>query len=275
MGLRLPHPPNLMKGATALAKGIYKYSGAQQMGSDAYWAATHPIDRLTGKGRAANQTMMYPGPLGGAGAMIALGPGSSYRRKLMEKLGGTIPARMALDRADASMLLMRNEKPGEDFLKLFSPYSGEAKPGGRYTLPATNKQGAYVDDRVAIIQDPKTGTMFAAPNALHGDLMDYVHDNIPGFPASYPKWFQHELYNATPELNAPARLMHGLDPRKDTELATYSRAKLIGKLRDVGIKVDKATKAPSYRQRLAAPSANKAMADMLAEVLKKSSKHKR
>lgn len=34
----------------------------KQSVSDAYWSVTHPIDRLTGKGRAKDQAMIWPGP---------------------------------------------------------------------------------------------------------------------------------------------------------------------------------------------------------------------
>lgn len=57
----------LSKGATAPLKryadytrAVGKYSGLTQMGSDAYWSATHPLDRITGKGRAAEQRMEVP-----------------------------------------------------------------------------------------------------------------------------------------------------------------------------------------------------------------------
>lgn len=35
---------------------------ARQMASDAYWSITHPLDRLTGKGRATNGQMQWVGP---------------------------------------------------------------------------------------------------------------------------------------------------------------------------------------------------------------------
>lgn len=258
----------------SLGRAVIKASGLPQMGSDAYWAFTHPLDRLTGKGRASNPTMAYPGPLGSVSSAIMLGPGSSFRSQLAKKLQSTIAARMALERADSSMLLLNKDNPAEAFLSLFRPFEGKAQPGKRYLLKdVQNKHGASVSDRIAMIQDPKTGTIFAAPNVLHGDLIDHVADLLPGMPRSYPKWFQHELYDATPEYNAPARLLFGLDPRKDTELATYARAKLVGKLKQAGIGIDKASKRRSYRDRLAAPNANKAMADMLNEVLRRGSKH--
>lgn len=35
-------------------------TGASKLASDAYWSFTHPVDRLTGKGRAAHQSMSVP-----------------------------------------------------------------------------------------------------------------------------------------------------------------------------------------------------------------------
>lgn len=226
-----------------------------------------------------------PGLATGVGAAITLAPGSPFRAKLARKLASPGPggqlrprhgaAEDALDKADSSMILLENQRPSENFMSLFRPFEGEARPGKRYYLKdARPKHGATVEDRVAIIQHPESGTMFAAPNLIHGDLIDYVNEALPGkFPQSYPRWHQHELFDATPDINAPARLMHGMNERRDTEIATYARAKLIGKLHKAGIKTGMAKKAPSYRERLSRPIANQEAAALLREILNRGSKH--
>lgn len=43
-----------------VARTADRLTGASQLASDAVWSFTHPVDRLTGKGRAANQQMAVP-----------------------------------------------------------------------------------------------------------------------------------------------------------------------------------------------------------------------
>lgn len=48
-----------------LAGWLADKSGGKQLASDAWWSVSHPIDRITGKGRAANQRMEVAwGPAG-------------------------------------------------------------------------------------------------------------------------------------------------------------------------------------------------------------------
>lgn len=59
---RLPEFPDLPGLAAGLAKAVYESQVEQPLG-DMYWSLTNPIDRIAGRGRAANPILGYP--LGG------------------------------------------------------------------------------------------------------------------------------------------------------------------------------------------------------------------
>lgn len=53
-------PVHSGKGLVDAIRLADRATGASKLASDAYWSFTHPVDRLTGKGRAAHQSMEVP-----------------------------------------------------------------------------------------------------------------------------------------------------------------------------------------------------------------------
>lgn len=64
MGVKLPpHRQGNSNLFAAIARKAIELSGARQMASDAAWSATHPIDRLMGRGRAQGRPFILNGKL--------------------------------------------------------------------------------------------------------------------------------------------------------------------------------------------------------------------
>lgn len=187
-----------------------------------------------------------PGISTGASAAIALAPGMLAKSLKL----GISPAARAQAAAwnrqvDSNVVPFSRDIRGVLDHVLQAP-GARVKEGGFYGTPGFKGEfGQFVDDRTAIIQDPRTGTMFAAPGAIHGELITHVKRMYPQF-GNVPKWMQHEVY-------APSNFGHGLDPIParimfdltkqgfpggDTLRATVVRAKLMQALAQAGVKQD-------------------------------------
>lgn len=233
-------------------------TGIPQQVSDAKWSVTHPIDRLTGKGRAANQSMVM---VGGTPLRAALGLSNTAR--------GAAAARAMNDLADMPTLPLTRDI--RDLLPQMLPKAkpGQLRRGEANMIDAESRFGEFVGDRTAILQDPETGTMFVAPGVLHADLVHAVEKQFPEFRSRGTRgWMQHEVYDEHPGYGPagarepiPARIMHGDvggnvrfgEVAKDTPAATIARARLLQKLQQQGlvgdVKAAQAARERMLRQR--------------------------
>lgn len=57
---RLPRVSNPLKRTPELLEALAQIVDPRPMISDAYWSVTHPVDRIMGRGRAANPQLAYP-----------------------------------------------------------------------------------------------------------------------------------------------------------------------------------------------------------------------
>ena len=189
-----------------------------------------------------------PGISTGASAAIALAPGMLAKSL---KLGISPAARRQAaawnKQVDSRVVPFDRDIRGVLGKVLQDPSKG-VREGGYYSIPDFKGEfGAFVDDRTAIIQDPVTGTMFAAPGAIHGELINHVRQAYPQFRKADPRgWMQHEVYAPT-DFGAgldpvPARMMFDLTApghrKGDTLRATVARARLMQALAGMGVKQD-------------------------------------
>lgn len=277
--------PNRYRGGIS-GRGIAKALAKRMFNRPLYTKGDPMADvRMGASGAYQDQVKPFvdfarrPGIGTGLGAGMVAIPGF---RGVNRKIGGKLMlGEHRLKQANANRVDFGNQMSGpnplQPFLDALPEFTGKVRPGRTYKIPNfRSKLGVSVDDRVAIIQDPQTGAMFAAPGALHGELIEKMASTgklpVSKDPA---KWMQHEVFSAMEDINVPSRILWGLNENLDNRMSTMARMRLLGNLSKAGIKAGKATKAPSYRERLAAPGANKAMANMLAEVLKRKVPHKR
>ena len=232
-----------------IAKGVDRVVGA----SDSLRAVSGAIPRLRSGPRGPAADLPTRGELGdaalalagntpqgkGVGGMVALGPRIVRLRNtlgLPKGAPGIRAAREMNELADTPMLPLRRDAR-EDIGRLVEQ------------VPVKSKFGQFVDDRTAIIQDPKTGRMFSAPGAIHGELIEQVVRQHPEFSRLGPRgWMQHEVYAGAPafvkgEAPIPPRMMLGGvaghtrfgEAPIDTPAATIKRATVISALVKAGL----------------------------------------
>lgn len=231
--------PSLMTDVRAGARGAYEAQAKPFVDF-----ARRP-GVMTGAGAAA---VALPVPYMAKALKLALNPAG---RKQAAAFNKQVDSRIVPFSRDIRSVLQR---------VLEDPSKG-IRDGGFYSTPGFKGEfGSFVEDRTAIIQDPITGTMFAAPGAIHGELIKHVAQKYPQFARGNPqRWMQHEVY-------APTDFGHGLDPvparmmfalakqghavDADTLSATVSRARLMQALAKMGVKQDDGI-AKSLESRLA------------------------
>jgi hypothetical protein len=234
-------------------------------------------------GAALNQFRTNPGFGTGANAFLGMGGGGAAVALPFGKYKG-LKNVMALNnlnrKADASQVL-RSGPIGEESLRDVQAmlekaplYTGGATRKGRlYQLdPKTvRRSGGYTRDdvRMAIIQDPESGVMFASPGDFHhGELMSAAFNtgyrNRKAVPArgrntradapkgDYDAWFQHEIWgpqklpvlgkdipgkvnwhiptSSSPQSSFARR--GAVNP--DTRAATFGRMRLLRDLKKIG-----------------------------------------
>jgi hypothetical protein len=223
-------------------------------------SAFAPFMEFATNPNAQNLLMAMLSAPGTSGA-VALGhPKGAWGKALRKTLdlahdeGGMKAGKEFEDLANKNMLPFTHDIRSQ-LLNMLPDTSKGIKRGGIHKVPATSNHGVFVDDRTAIIQDPESGTMFAAPGVIHGDLIKHVNENYEGFPTGFQDWLQHEVYSPTkftehdPEV--PARLMFGgVNGRLDTPQATISRAALVKRMREVGINTGNPSELSNVRKSL-------------------------
>lgn len=222
-----------LSGASSILRGI---AGATTgMGS-----VRNPRDLL---GREANAAAALAGVApGGGGQAVALGPRIVKLRNVLGLPKGGAGIRAAREMNElADMPMLPLTKDIRDLLEKVLPDTGQGvKRGGAHRVPAQSKHGQFVTDRTAIIQDPETGTMFAAPGTLHADLIDYVTKHHPEFARGPQGYLQHEVYAGAPafakgQAPVPPRVMLEQNAHRDTPAATIARARLLDNLQKLGV----------------------------------------
>lgn len=252
-------PANSWGAATTIARAANTLSGASEIAKGLAGATTGmgsvrtPRDLLGREVRAAS-ALAGIAPTGG-GQAVALGPRIVKLRNVLglpKGAAGIRGAREMNELADMPMLPLTRDIRGTLDKVLPDTRAGIQK-GGVYRVPAQSKFGQFVQDRTAIIQDPETGTMFAAPGALHADLIAYVKKNHPSFARGDTAYLQHEVYAGAPAFAKghapiPPRVMFsGIagnsgfgEPIRDTPRATIARARLLDNLQKMGVLGDMA-----------------------------------
>lgn len=238
---------SVLRGADALtgASSILKGLAGATTGMHTVRSPRDLVGREAGAAAALAGVSPTPG-----GQAVALGPRIVKLRNVLglPKGGAGIrEAREFNELADMPMLPLTKDIR-ELLTKVLPDASTGVRKGGAHRVDARSKFGEFVQDRTAIIQDPETGTMFAAPGALHADLIDYVKRHHPEFDRGPRGFMQHEVYGPTPAYvrggdPIPARVMFGDitghagfgERIKDTPAATISRARLIQNLQQMGV----------------------------------------
>lgn len=250
-----------------MPSGMGRSFGSALRGLDALTGASSILKGLAGA-TTGMHTVRTPGDLVGreagaasalagiaptpGGQAVALGPRIVKLRNVLglpKGAGGIRAAREMNELADMPMLPLTRDI--RDLLeKVLPEASAGVKRGGAHRVPAKSKHGAFVTDRTAIIQDPETGTMFAAPGVLHADLIDYVTKHHPEFARGPKGYLQHEVYGphegygpAAMREPIPARVMFsGIagnsgfgEPIRDSANATIARARLLDNLQKLGV----------------------------------------
>lgn len=219
---------------------------AQQVAKAGYQASPlAPYMNFTTKPSVGNlllAALSTPAGAGGAAPAVAITTKATALRKALGLANTGRDAAIAREfaqAADIPMLQLRND--ARDLVLKATPEAKHGvQPGGIYRIPATSEHGQFVDNRLAILQDPKTGTMFLAPKVIHADMIRYIKQHLPQFDRGPAGYLQHEMYageQIMPGVHTPPRWMTGAGTghaAKDTEEATIARAQFLRNLQRVG-----------------------------------------
>lgn len=216
--------------ASELGQGVFSLPGILKKD------ITNPASMLKGGGM-----MSYPGGRVPVGARAALG--------LPDSLQGLAKAR-ALERAANSRMVPFTQDVRAVVQKAAHPVQqgGTLREGQLNVIPQPPAVRRYlIDNRVAMLQDPETGTIVLGPGMTHGEVVDWLqHHNVKGAPSSYTDWMQHEIYapeKFTDGTIVPARINTDVNTF-ESDAATIARMRLIQLLQQRGMlgDVEKAIK---------------------------------
>lgn len=183
MGVKLPP---VRTGNSNIFSTLLKASGLPQLASDAAWSVTHPVDRLLGRGRAANQTMMVVG-----------GPNAGLARLLLNKGRGGV----VFSGGDLTFQRMANVAKAGKARSTFVPAEQSA---GHSPWIDPESQG-----RMAVLVHPNGERVLVGQPGLHH------HDVAAGAGLrDYSGWAQAEIQSAVPDMQIPPRLFtdNGIGP---------------------------------------------------------------